>query len=59
MIYRFLRGGAGLRRVPRGGDEVRKFSPSNRVGRRWGKTKPYRAETKTLSFGPILLRCHP
>ena len=30
---RVLRSGAGLCRVSRGGDEVRKFSPSREVGR--------------------------
>ena len=34
---RILRGGAGLRGAPRGGDGVKKYSPSYGAGRGWGE----------------------
>ena len=49
----------GLHRASRGGDGVRKFSPSCRAMQGWSKIKPCRAVVKILSFGPIPPHCHP
>ena len=56
---RVLRDGTGLRKDPKGGDGIRKFSLSCRVGRKWGKTKLCGAGTKTPSFKPAPPHCHP
>ena len=56
---RVLRGGVGLRGALRGGDGVRKFFPSCKVGQKWDKIKPCRAGAKTSSFGPASPHCHP
>ena len=50
---RVLQDGAGLRRAPRVGDGVRKFSPSCGAGRGWGTTIPCDLRMKTPSFDPI------
>ena len=42
----FYRGGAGLRRAPKGGNRARKFSPSCGVGQGWGKTKSCEVRVK-------------
>ena len=52
ILSRVLWGRAGLYGAPRGGDGVRKFSPSCGAGRGWGKTIPCGAGTKTPSFTP-------
>ena len=57
LTCRVLRGGAGLHRVLRGGNRVRKFFSSYRAERRLGKTKPCEARTKTPSFNLAL--SHP
>ena len=48
----------GLHMASRGGDGVRKFSPSCRAMQRWSKIKPCQVRVKILSFGPIPPHCH-
>ena len=53
---------AGSHRASRGGDGVRKFSPSCRAMQGWSKIKPCRAGVKILSFrshsAPLSSLCH-
>ena len=49
---RVLRDRAGLRRAPKGGDGVRKFPPSCRAERVWGKTKLCEAGATTHPLAP-------
>ena len=49
----------GLLRALRGGDRIRKISPSCIAGQRGGKIKPCEIETKTPSFIPVPSHCNP
>ena len=53
---RVLQDRAGLRRAPKGGDGVRKFPPSCRAERVWGKTKLCEAGATTHPLAPP--HCH-